>query len=289
MYNRALEESRDRHGSCGLGFGATIERHETFPKLFAQDLIFPKILAEKLKAVARYYEDKIKAGGSDKLAAFYYDHDFEKATLQFLKAARNCCPLVQLIGERDFFALQKNKSATCIFEGAQGILLDMDLGFFPYVTRSYTTSRNAMAIMKRNCLPRPSVYYVTRSYQTRHGAGPMTNEHLSLEIDINEQETNFFNPWQGSFRKAVLDLDLLRYAVLGDSHFSGDVPKSLVITCLDQIKGDIPVTIGGELKNFSPAGLAKELLPDYHELLLSASDISDSINKERTGFSGIIR
>jgi adenylosuccinate synthase len=278
IYNRALEESRSRHGSCGLGFGATIERQETFPKLFAQDLFFPQILVDKLKAIASYYDAKIKQAASEKLSSFYYDHDFDEATKQFLEAVQSCRTLIRMVREKDLFTMLKEKDCTCIFEGAQGILLDMDFGFFPHVTRSNTTSRNAIALIKRHQLPDPVVYYVTRSYQTRHGAGPMTNEHLPLELDVNEWETNVLNQWQGNLRKTVLDIDLLRYALLCDSHFTSGFSKGLVVTCLDQTKGNITATTGGALKNLSAMELVEEIIPGCYELLLSDSDISDRVH-----------
>ncbi|HYE53977.1 MAG TPA: adenylosuccinate synthetase [Chitinophagaceae bacterium] len=281
IYNRALEESRSRHGSCGLGFGATIERHESFPKLFAQDMLSPRLLRLKLDAVERYYREKVNASGWSKLSEFYFNYDFEKAKKLFMEAAAECVEVVRLVNETAFFNTLKEKDCTCIFEGAQGILLDMDFGFFPHVTRSYTTSRNAMELITTNKLPMPAVYYITRAYQSRHGAGPMTNEDMAFNLIENEQETNVFNPWQGNFRKSVLDLDLLKHAILSDSHYSGMASKSLIITCLDQLDGQMNVTKGGVLSATTPSALAEELLPQHDELLLSYSDVSERMEAYR--------
>lgn len=281
IYNRALESNRDRHGSCGLGFGATIERHESFPKLFAQDLWFPAILEMKLKSIAQYYDQKIKLAGSAQLAAAYYDYDFAHATEQYMQAVKKCISVIERVHEEPYFAYLKEQDATFIFEGAQGILLDMDHGFFPHVTRSHTTSKNALELIQHNQLPTPSLYYVTRAYQTRHGAGPMTNEDLSLQLRNNENETNVLNDWQGNFRTAVLDIDLLQYALLSDTNYSGLLTKNLVITCLDQVGDAIPATRRGVLNHYSVRELANETLPTARELLLSKSEISENIQVHR--------
>jgi adenylosuccinate synthase len=138
-----------------------------------------------------------------------------------------------------------------IFEGSQGILLDADYGFFPHVTRSNTTSKNAIEMIRKIGIPIENntirTYYITRAYQTRHGNGYMTNEGLDTSyIKENPNETNVAG-FQGEFRKTVLDIDLLKYAVNCDGYYNSIGRKSIVITCLDQVPDDIPVTINGEL------------------------------------------
>jgi len=92
-------------------------------------------------------------------------------------------------------------------------------------------------------------YYVTRAYQTRHGNGPMTNEGMDISyIKENPLETNINDGFQGEFRKSPLDLDLLKYAVECDGYHNPLSRKNIVITCLDQVPEDIPVTIGGKLE-----------------------------------------
>ncbi|MCS6833027.1 MAG: hypothetical protein NZ521_05605, partial [Flammeovirgaceae bacterium] len=60
--------------SCGLGFGATVERHDTTPyKLFAQDLFFPETCKHKLAAIRTYYREKFSQNALTNFADF--DHD----------------------------------------------------------------------------------------------------------------------------------------------------------------------------------------------------------------------
>jgi adenylosuccinate synthase len=238
LFNRILETERGgaRHGSCGMGFGATVERHTlSHARLYAQDLLFPSIIPLKLKAIRGYYQKKIKAEATFDFEALEHDKEDERfvkmtAQMQNMEGLK-----IHFTSENELFA-KENPYKTYIFEGAQGILLDMDFGFFPHVTRSHTTSKNAFEIIKRNNLTDDiTLNFITRAYQTRHGAGPMTNENIPLSISGNESETNHFNDFQEHFKTTPLDIDLLKYALQCDTHFSNDTKKRLVLTCLDQV------------------------------------------------------
>lgn len=121
---------------------------------------------------------------------------------------------------------------------------------FHYVTRSNTTCKNAMELIKKWKLEDQYIkfYYVTRAYQTRHGNGYITNEGLDISyIKENPDETNTDHGMQGKFRKTVLDLDLLKYAISCNEYHGQKRDYEIVMTCLDQVPTKIPVTINGEL------------------------------------------
>ena len=113
-------------------------------------------------------------------------------------------------------------------------MLDMDFGFFPNVTRSNTTSKNAWELSRDP--DEEEVFYVTRSYLTRHGNGYLPGE-KGLNLRNAENETNKSHPFQGECRTAPLNLDLMRYAIgleLNLGPKSENVKRNLVITCCDQ-------------------------------------------------------
>jgi adenylosuccinate synthase len=208
------------HGSCGVGFGSTLHRQENHYKLFVQDLFYPAVFQEKLRKIASFYSD---------LLVSEEEMDVFMATVHWLTT---------FIVVEDESWLPQNGSV--IYEGSQGILLDKDFGFFPNVTRSNTTSRNALEISNNT---KEEIFYVTRSYQTRHGNGFMTYETKNLDLKNNELETNKSNPWQGDFRIGTLDRELLNYAIECDNHFSAGLKKNLVVTCMDQFQGITPEEI----------------------------------------------
>lgn len=219
------------HGTVGVGFGATIERNLGPYKLYAQDLFFPAILERKLAAVRDYYRVKFKTHGLECcIEALELEIMRVDQFMHHVEAARD---IIRLLAENQLFEMGfKNY----IFEGGQGILLDMDFGIFPNVTRSNTTSKNAFEMLRRNGLQStPAVYYLTRAYQTRHGNGWMPAESYPVSLINNLHETNGAEGHQGEFRKGILDTDMLRYALQCDASFSGNAEKQMVVSCMDQL------------------------------------------------------
>jgi adenylosuccinate synthase len=227
-HNKVVEE-KHRHGSCGVGFGSTIARHEAHYKLYFQDLFNETVLMAKLNNIMHsYYQSQFALQWEELRDRF----------LQSVEFVRDCSNIRMVHAHEQKTFLKWYDSV--IFEGAQGILLDQDFGFFPNVTRSNTTSLNAMYLIAKWGMPAPKIYYVTRSYQTRHGNGFMSDETPPTLVN-NENETNVQGPWQGVFRTGTLDLDLLRYAAQCDRNFIGDLKPNLVVTCLDQTGDVFPV------------------------------------------------
>jgi adenylosuccinate synthase len=235
-------ETKNNHGTVGVGFGATIQRNEDHYHLYARDLQYPRIRDEKLRNILNYYKYTTPL---NMISQRHYD--------EFVDA---CTRIIEMYEIVDGFNKLDMWDKDLIFEGGQGIMLDEDYGFFPNVTRSYTTSKNAIEFINKHKLHERSImtYYVTRAYQTRHGRGYMSNEGMDISyIKPNPNETNVNAGHQGSFRKSVLDFNLLSYAISCDKFHNPDSKKFLVITCLDQIEGDrIPITKNGKLLSLTP-------------------------------------
>ena len=226
LYNRHLERGQ-RHGSCGLGFGATVARHEGPAKLHAMDLPDDFVLGQKLPAVAAHYARLGVVFEEERLAQLL--DDFHRAVTEVRSIQFGTRGLAQVLAEHNFDQV--------IFEGSQGLLLDQEVGYFPHVTRAYVSTKNALELLQKCGLPAPEVYYVTRAYQTRHGNGPLTNEHLKPLLRETPEETNVFNEWQGEQRRSLLDVNQLRFALTADAAYSYGLPRHLVVTCLDQLAG----------------------------------------------------
>ena len=114
--------------------------------------------------------------------------------------------------------------------------MDQAHGFFPHVTRSFTTPVNAIELIKRfNLDDEVKVTYVTRTYATRHGNGPFQDDEydlLNLRKDI--VETNVRHAFQGEFKKSILDVNLLIFSLTLSEvgiQYKHDVGISL--TCTD--------------------------------------------------------
>ncbi|MFD9703221.1 adenylosuccinate synthetase [Lentzea sp. NPDC059081] len=212
--NRARETARgqDRHGSCGKGIGETVwygllgDRKaargdvvedqrvlgDPCPAPTVGDCLDPRGLRRKLDALARFYEPLIGAGPVvDELVELYR---------AFADAVR-----VTTGDEAGRLA----DAGRLVFEGAQGVLLDETHGFHPHTTWSTVTPRNARTLLGGRGA---RVLGVTRTYQTRHGAGPLPTEDPAVLARFPEVH-NGTGEFQGAWRAGHLDADLLRYSV----------------------------------------------------------------------------
>lgn len=233
-FNRVTER-KNQHGSCGVGFAATVERHQMC-KFHFQDLCFDLVSMSKHAMVREYYDIKTRAMGIGEV----FDHEVARMgkskddfylMSHYIRSGEKCA--IKCMSEIDVFSLGHTN---VIFEGSQGIMLDESYGFFPHVTRSSTTSKNALAICQRNGLSTPEIYYATRCYLTRHGHGPIPNQDdVAFVRDVTPEESNVTNEWQGNFKRGILDLEQLRYAITCDDLYSHACAKNIMVTCLDQI------------------------------------------------------
>lgn len=219
-FNQTKEGARE-HGTCGVGVGDTLQREEKLYSLLVEDLLYPDILQTKLDLIGNYYGIGVN------------DEDFLE-----------CCDFVR----KNFMIVYGIPEGyeNYIFEGSQGLLLDKNIGFFPHVTRSNVGSKNILEMGHS-----PNLFLVTRAFQTRHGYGPMSNLDIPHNIKDNPKETNVLNEYQGEFKKSILDLDLLKYAIEKDEYIRTSFYRHLVITCLDLVKDEYKYTINGKIISHS--------------------------------------
>jgi adenylosuccinate synthase len=227
VYNR-LADKNNKHGSCGVGVGQTIQRQEDHFSIVAEDMLHPAVLRIKLKMLREHY--------------YFQGNDIN--TEEFFGACQEVTRANGIIITGAFPAKTFDYD-TVIFEGSQGILLDQEIGFFPHVTRSSTGTANI-----RRMGFDPEIFLVTRAYQTRHGNGPMTNETELFNVPINPYENNTSTGFQGEFRRTIMDLDLLKYAIRRDRGLRDNPKLSLVITCLDLMPGQYKLTRAGQVFTF---------------------------------------
>lgn len=213
--------------SCGVGFGSTLEREESHYSLKFIDLFYPDILRAKVDAIASYYEYSVS---NEQILNFLGCCDNLVHCKNIFKGGE--CPKIDY------------STQDCIYEGSQGLLLDQNYGIFPNVTRSNTGCSNISELLDDNDY---ELFLVTRAYQTRHGNGFMTNENIPHNILENPLETNKENEYQGKFRRTLLDVSLLEYAINKDNYIRDHDKRMLVITCLDHIVNEYRFTYKGEI------------------------------------------
>ena len=246
MINQLVETKRgnNRHGSCGMGINETIKRAEFFanhePLSFGTNEFYDRISREWLPQRLKFY-------------------DFSQDEINEVKKiidgpARNLWMqnIVEAFGPGGVYLmdLQPRTSSPLVYEGAQGLALDRDMGSFPHVTNSNTGIKNALLHLSNKPhsgeRERVEIVYCSRAYLTRHGNGPLPHENLPENIMGTRpwDPTNEPNRWQGTIRFAPLDLfdlvqrieqDLNRNAsVMGELSAKYQFAPVLALTCLDQ-------------------------------------------------------
>lgn len=245
LFNRALEDTREsnRVGSCGLGFGATIERSINPDLRFTVgDLSNRDWVKNKLAKIIVYYKSRFISEtkyllDDDVINQLEQEFWYEIEKFRKLILSKN----IQVVDQKKFFC--DSKIENLIFEGAQGILLDQKFGNFPYITKSNSSSQNVFQFLdsidlKYEC----EVYYTSRTYLTRHGNGPFNSIVPSDFFKSNQFELNLDNHYQGTFKFGLLDVNKLSEAISFDLRYSKDSTHSIVFNCFDQLKSPtIPV------------------------------------------------
>ena len=204
---RELARGADRHGSVGMGIGEAVSQslsNEWCALRFHDLLGSEMVLKDRLEMQRAWAEKELNALGwfPEPDDGIDLPDPATIATTYSWVASR-----VTPVYAKDWENLL-NEENPCIFEGAQGVLLDERYGFHPYTTWSDTTFSNALKMAG------PDLYRlgVVRSYTTRHGPGPFPTEDDALMMMLRE-EHNDTGKWQGEFRVGNFDAVAHRYAI----------------------------------------------------------------------------
>lgn len=162
-------------------------------------------------------------------------------------------------------ALQQNKKI--LAEGAQGTMLDIDFGSYPFVTSSNTITAGAcigLGISPQNL---GEVYGIFKAYCTRVGSGPFPTELFDETGDELRKRGFEFGSVTGRPRRCGwLDLVALRYAIMIDGVTQLIMMKSDVMDTFDKIKVCVAYEINGKRTEEVPYDLEDGVTPVYEEL-----------------------
>ena len=262
--NQIKERSRRKspkgpNGSCGFGIHETALRGEKGEGLTLEDVVNGSTLIDST-GLRKHFEEifAYHLSGLSKLD-FVDRAAFEKFQKLGTKPAMDT--FISLWYEAFTFlfdngvSVEKNPysaGAAAIYEGGQGLLLDRSREeYFPHVTHSYTGLINVVYHANLSDRLVGEVFFVTRPYATRHGAGPMGGagstgadatplpEHQSF---YNVQDpTNIPNEFQGAIRLGAIDWSRLKARILEEMKVYFHCPEAayatpvLALTCMDQV------------------------------------------------------
>ena len=173
-YHVALDQAREKArgeakiGTTGRGIGPAYEDKIARRGLRVGDLFHPERFAVKLKEVLDYHNFVLQN---------YFNEppvDFQKTYDEAMEHAKVMQPLVMDVVSR-LHELRK-AGENLMFEGAQGTLLDIDHGTYPFVTSSNTTAGGVATGSGVGPLYLDYILGITKAYTTRVGSGPFPTE-----------------------------------------------------------------------------------------------------------------
>lgn len=265
---REISRGKKRVGSCGRGIGETFRDVEGFGDkvLRIGDLGNLSVLKHKLNFLRLIKIDQAEQlllsdpTNPELLRRLekLNDEEYFWNLMEFYLYFSTWRPVKIFSNPEDLVGLM-NPRSDIIFEGAQGVLLDRDYGFFPHVTQSNTSFRNAEELIRENNLSGEIIKIgIIRAYATRHGAGPFLTYNPELSKLIPD-ENNVSGPWQGEFQNGWLDLVALRYALKITGGIDG-----LALTNIDRLQNFTEIKVCSSYEYFGQGSL--KTLEKYFEL-----------------------
>ncbi|MDA0804330.1 MAG: adenylosuccinate synthase [Proteobacteria bacterium] len=165
---RELKKGDGKIGTTGRGIGPAYEDKVGRRGIRLAETLNEERFAEKLKELTEYHNFMLEN---------YYGVepvDFEETLESQLTLARNLRPLID--DTIDLLHKRRKEGADILFEGAQGSLLDIDHGTYPFVTSSNTTAGGTATGSGYGPLYLDYVLGITKAYTTRVGSGPFPTE-----------------------------------------------------------------------------------------------------------------
>lgn len=272
LLNQAVEYQRmlSRHGSCGMGINETVQRDKKLP-LEVSDFMDMNHVRDVLDVIKKVWVPK---------QMYRYNITSDNPLYSTLM---NPDRVLERYME-DVLMFQKHtiiagyrilKYRDIILEGSQGLMLDEEHEWFPHVTHSKVGLHHALNIADILGIREMDVHYVTRSYITRHGVGPLPTENPSLSLEISDK-TNIPNEWQGALRCGALDVDYTKEMIIKDL---GQVPsrmkvnKHLVVNCVDEASSAQSFSyVHKGIREYSTTGLIMALFDEFPDFRISVGN-----------------
>ncbi|WP_455805749.1 adenylosuccinate synthase [Clostridium butyricum] len=250
VLDKLKEQARGKNdiGTTGKGIGPCYTDKFERCGIRVCDLMHEDVFTEKLKEnieMKNAYITKVLGGEPV---------SFDEILKEYLEFAKKLRPFVQDTSVRVYNDIKADK--TVLFEGAQGMLLDIDYGTYPYVTSSNTTAggvANGVGIgpnMITNAVG------ITKAYTTRVGKGPFPTELLDETGDWIREKGHEYGVTTGRSRRCGwLDLVIVKTACRVSGLTSLAVTKIDTLAGLDKLRVCVGYKFNGEVIDYFPASL----------------------------------
>jgi adenylosuccinate synthase len=263
------ESGENKIGTTGRGIGPCYIDKYARKGIRIVDLLNRKILEKKIR-------ENLKE--KNNLLQKVYDHaalDVEEIIKQYQEFDKVIDPYVKDVPAYLNNAIDEGKSV--LLEGAQGALLDVDHGTYPYVTSSSPTSGGACTGTGIPPTKIDSVYGIVKAYTTRVGNGPFPTELLDETGEKLRKMGAEFGATTGRPRRCGwFDAFLVKYSTMVNGITDVAITKLDVLSSFDEIKVCTSYELDGKLLKSFPTDFERlgEVRPVYETLPGWNQDIS---------------
>jgi len=281
-YHVALDQAREKArgeraiGTTGRGIGPAYEDKAARRALRLGDLLQPERFAVKLHEALDFHN-------------FVLQHYFktepvdgQRVLAETLAMGERLRPLVADV--TTLLERHRQRGDQVLFEGAQGAMLDIDHGTYPYVTSSNTTAGGAATGSGLGPRYFDYVLGITKAYTTRVGGGPFPTELFDAIGNHLVERGHEFGSTTGRRRRCGwFDAVVLRRSIINNSVSGLCVTKLDVLDGLERIQLCIGYQCGGQRLDMAPLGAEAlaacepiyEELPGWRESTLGARRLED--------------
>lgn len=258
-------KGKDKVGTTGKGIGPTYTDKVSRNGLRVGDIFDD--FTEKYKAHKARHEEILKSLG-------YTDYDISEVEKKWMEGIEYIRRFRIIDSEHVINkALKSGQSVLC--EGAQGTMLDVDFGSYPFVTSSNTVCAGACIGLGIGPNRIGEVYGIMKAYCTRVGAGPFPTELFDGTGDEIRRLGHEYGAVTGRERRCGwIDLVALRYSIMVNGVTQLIMMKSDVLDGFDTIKACIAYKRDGQVITDFPYNIENGIEPVYTELKGWKKDMS---------------
>jgi len=279
------EKARGKNdiGTTGKGIGPCYTDKFERCGIRVCDLMHEDVFAEKLQENIKMKNEYItKVLGGEAL-------NYDEILKEYLEFAKKLRPFVQDTSVRVYNEIKADKAI--LFEGAQGMLLDIDYGTYPYVTSSNTTAGGVASGVGIGPNMITNAVGITKAYTTRVGKGPFPTELLDETGDWIREKGHEYGVTTGRSRRCGwLDLVIVKTAARVSGLTSLAVTKIDTLAGLEKIKVCVGYKFNDTIIDYFPASLEDlaKCEPIYEEFdgwddsvadVRSYEDLPDNVKK----------
>jgi len=266
-YHVAIDQAReaakgaDKIGTTGRGIGPAYEDKVARRAIRLQDLFDPQRFAEKLREVLDFQNFVLQRYLKAQPVDFQKTHD------DALGFAQRLAPMVADVSSELYRAAAAGNNL--LFEGAQGSLLDIDHGTYPFVTSSSCVAGAACGGAGVGPQMLHYVLGIAKAYSTRVGSGPFPTELEDATGERLRQKGNEFGSVTGRPRRCGwFDAAVLRRSIQINGVSGLCITKLDVLDGMEKIKLGVGYRAGGKTLDIFPAGAdaANDCAPIYEEM-----------------------